>query len=431
MNKLKKALCLLITAGLLSGLSLMTALADEETPIETVILDFSADADSEWANEVNVTTGDSTYYVDDVNFLDMDSDGYPQIKVNLMAEDGYYFQSNKKSAFSLSGEGAVYVSALRRNRNTTLILTVRLKDYGEGVVAAPDGLGWSDDGVAMWDASDENVKYEVKLIRSGSTIVDSRTTFDTDYDFSSYFTRTGYYQFRVRTLYRYNTNVRSEWVSSEKWEVDRDTLNYIRDNASPDSGPSDSGSDYSGPGNSTPTVSGGWVSSSNGWWFRNPDGSYPRNQWMQIGGSWYFFNTSGYMVSSSWIHSFDGNWYYLDASGRMATNTRTPDGYYVDSSGIRVSSPSGSASAGSGKWTQNSNGWKYTAANGMKPSNQWMEIDGCWYFFNDSGYMSVSKWIHSFDGNYYYVDASGRMVTNTRTPDGYYVDGRGIWIPGR
>ena len=37
-------------------------------------------------------------------------------------------------------------------------------------------------------------------------------------------------------------------------------------------------------------------------------------------------------------------------------------------------------------------------------------------------------WIQSGNAWYYCDTSSGAMLTNTRTPDGYYVDANGVWI---
>ena len=86
----------------------------------------------------------------------------------------------------------------------------------------------------------------------------------------------------------------------------------------------------------TPSVTPGvWKSDRTGWWFQNPDGSYPANAWKLINGLWYFFNGAGYMESSKWVES-SGKWYYVGANGDMLTNTTTPDGYRVGADGAWI-----------------------------------------------------------------------------------------------
>ena len=113
------------------------------------------------------------------------------------------------------------------------------------------------------------------------------------------------------------------------------------------------------------SLSGGqWVQDEKGWWYKRPDGSYPKNSWgyeAYNGKSyWYYFLDSGYMATG-WIEVngskyylfpnsdgwkgrmltgwqwIDGNCYYLDAQGQnegaLYKNTTTPDGYAVDAEG--------------------------------------------------------------------------------------------------
>ena len=74
----------------------------------------------------------------------------------------------------------------------------------------------------------------------------------------------------------------------------------------------------------------------------------------------------------------------------------------------------------SGKWQHNNTGWWYTLADGSYVTSSWRQINGEWYYFNADGYMLVG-W-QQIGGNWYYMDLnSGKMLSNTTTPDGYYV----------
>ena len=113
------------------------------------------------------------------------------------------------------------------------------------------------------------------------------------------------------------------------------------------------------------SLSGGqWIQDEKGWWYKRPDGSYPKNSWgyeAYNGKSyWYYFLDSGYMatgwvdVNGSKYYLFpnsdgwkgrmltgwqwiDGNCYYLDPQGQnegaLYRNTTTPEGYAVDAEG--------------------------------------------------------------------------------------------------
>jgi len=59
-----------------------------------------------------------------------------------------------------------------------------------------------------------------------------------------------------------------------------------------------------------------------------------------------------------------------------------------------------------GKWKQDGDDWKYEEDNGINATNGWREINDNWYFF----------------------DNEGRMLRDTKTPDGYEVGKSGEWI---
>ena len=63
----------------------------------------------------------------------------------------------------------------------------------------------------------------------------------------------------------------------------------------------------------------GWIQDESGlWWYRNPDGSYTKNDWQQIDGRWYHFDDNGWM-QTGWLEE-GPHWYYLKEDGRMAEN---------------------------------------------------------------------------------------------------------------
>ena len=62
-----------------------------------------------------------------------------------------------------------------------------------------------------------------------------------------------------------------------------------------------------------------------------------------------------------------------------------------------------------GQWKLNNVNWQYTNEDGSLTKNQWKQISGQWYCF----------------------DNNGNMYANTFTPDGYLVSASGEWcIPG-
>ncbi len=77
-----------------------------------------------------------------------------------------------------------------------------------------------------------------------------------------------------------------------------------------------------------------------------------------------------------------------------------------------------------GQWMEDSIGAWYQYTTGEIPKSQWREIDGAWYYFNELGYRLTDQWVDR-----YYVGSSGKMLVNTTTPDGYFVDENGAWAP--
>lgn len=71
-----------------------------------------------------------------------------------------------------------------------------------------------------------------------------------------------------------------------------------------------------------------WKRNSTGWWYDYGDYTYPSSKWEKINGKYYYFDDRGYMLSSRWV----GN-YYVGSDGAMYEDRRTPDGFYVDTTG--------------------------------------------------------------------------------------------------
>ena len=143
------------------------------------------------------------------------------------------------------------------------------------------------------------------------------------------------------------------------------------------------------------------------WYYLNPsDGKMVRG-WQTIDGKEYFFqpvrNVGNYYFSSGrekWLYSLNSNVPY----GAMYVSTTTPDGFTVDSKGVKTSG----------------NGTALTVQNG------WAERDGKWYYY-ENGAMVSGSW-RTLDGKSYYFGNDGALYVNTVTPDGSQVDGNGVKI---
>lgn len=118
--------------------------------------------------------------------------------------------------------------------------------------------------------------------------------------------------------------------------------------------------------------------------------------WALENGKWYYYK-DGHRTSG-WILD-QGTWYYLDVTGVMKTG-----------------------------WFNYNGSTYYLRPWGGMMVNGWYQIDGKWYYFQSWGGTAKSQWIYGLDEKWYYVGSDGVMLTNTQTPDGYWVDKNGVWV---
>lgn len=130
-----------------------------------------------------------------------------------------------------------------------------------------------------------------------------------------------------------------------------------------------------------------WQKDDKGWWVRNDDGSYPKNEWKQINNNWYFFNGEGYMATG-WVAVNDA-WYYMEAAEGSNSGIMTTGWKLLNDSWYFLSQEAG--------------------ANNGKMLAGWQLINGKWYYFSTEA-----------GANY------GKMLANT-VVDGYTLGADGAW----
>lgn len=326
-----------------------TLAAETRTPIREISLHIESTIESgSSSGDVYVTAESDAYRVGDVDILNDNHDWTggmrPKVEISLYASTGYYFYSSSKSMFSFSGEETTYVTSHRGNDKTELTVTVKLDKLENGDLSV-SGLEWDEsNGTAMWDENPNAKYYQVRLFRDSSSVTSIRTAYEDYYEFAGSITRRGDYYFEVRAVG--SGSEKGDWESSDTWyvssyEADELSHNYHPSGGGPGAGgsgsyapggPGDTGYSAGGPAGSS--LGGYWCLDQYGWWFRNADGSYTRNNWQVINGSYYFFNESGYM-RTGWV-PWNHKWYYCGADGALWANARTPDGYYVGGDGIWI-----------------------------------------------------------------------------------------------
>jgi len=78
------------------------------------------------------------------------------------------------------------------------------------------------------------------------------------------------------------------------------------------------------------------------------------------------------------------------------------------------------------KYTDKEQVYLYIGEDGHSITNQWKQVWDNWYYFGEDGASKQNTWAQ-IDGNWYYFNEYSIMLTDTTTPDGYYVGSGGAW----
>ena len=106
-------------------------------------------------------------------------------------------------------------------------------------------------------------------------------------------------------------------------------------------------------------------------------------------------------------------WWFQYSNGDYAKNEYI-DGYWMDRNGLYNA-------AWNGDWATDGKGWWFQSGS-WYPTNQWLKIDGLWYYFKADGYMASGEWA----GNYY-LQKDGTLATS-KWIGKYYVGEDGAWV---
>lgn len=71
----------------------------------------------------------------------------------------------------------------------------------------------------------------------------------------------------------------------------------------------------------------------------------------------------------------------------------------------------------------------YVNASGAKQNYipGWKQVDTRWKYLMKNGNYAANQWIQDTDQSWYYFNIGGYMVTDADTPDGYHVGANGVW----
>lgn len=318
----------------------MTVQAASKKKIKSVSIVVKADIEMGTdigQEEIEIETRSSKYYCSDYiienDGFEWEEDTIPELTITLEAEDGYYFALTHKDDVKI--KGAEYISARRENSSQSLSLKVKIPEYLEQVKDV-EAATWGDDvETAEWIPAFGATKYYVQLYCNGTKMGRKKTVSDSYMNCRRYMTKPGSYTYTVQP---YNTkdgyiNNKGEVtecyqavnVSAEQASENRE---YVEELKKLEGTAFEYGTD--GPGSRAK----GWYQEDSGWWYS--DGARRvKNQWLSDQGKWYYFDENGYMVIG-W-RLIGEEYYYFGNDGGMYSDTITPDGYTVDSSGKYIS----------------------------------------------------------------------------------------------
>ena len=197
----------------------------------------------------------------------------------------------------------------------------------------------------------------------------------------------------------------------------------------------------------------GWNKTSKGWWFKNADGSYPKDGLKQLGGFLFYFDKNGYIITNTWKEidgewyrfnkdgealaewqNINGKWYYFGfnhklwtdsylviTQGVIMTGKYTTKVYHVDKDGVMQTG-----------WQFINDEWRYFNSSGEMQTG-WVNVSGKWYYFEedqnepkDPKIATMYTGWKKIGGVWYYFKPSGAMAANEYY-NGYWLNANGSW----
>ena len=147
--------------------------------------------------------------------------------------------------------------------------------------------------------------------------------------------------------------------------------------------------------------------------YRNSNGSYLAEEWLEIEGKTYYFAEDGYAVSG--LQMLGGKAYYFDSSCAMLTGWKA----WEDGSRTYFSK---SGAAAKGWWTLSGIKYYFAPIDGLyRTVSGLMEIEGEFFLFNEDG-SAYSGWKAWEDGSRTYFQKSGAAASGLVEVEGltYY-----------
>ena len=153
------------------------------------------------------------------------------------------------------------------------------------------------------------------------------------------------------------------------------------------------------------------------WYYAASNGSCYHSEWLKYGNNWYFFNEMGEMIADKDDYYIKGKLYDFDENG-VCTNPDTPDavtGFYK-------------ISRGCGDDTYYSYKEVYVDEKGIEYRSRWLESDGYWYYFDETGRIVKNEDNYVINGKSYDFDYEGKCLNPDEHPEGWFENKNGKWM---
>ena len=146
----------------------------------------------------------------------------------------------------------------------------------------------------------------------------------------------------------------------------------------------------------------GWLCLGGTWYYLTPGNGGMKTGWYMAGKEWYYSYGNGAMARNAWIDTY----YYVGSSGAMLKDT-TIGGYYVDKNGRWIPGY-GTVNVNTiGNWEKTGSTYYFKKSNGTYAKNEYVAWNGNWYYLDGNGAM-LTGW-HYIRGYKMYFTASGAL----------------------
>jgi len=173
----------------------------------------------------------------------------------------------------------------------------------------------------------------------------------------------------------------------------------------------------------------------------------PKNAWVGSGTNYEYYNGNGKKVQNAWVKAGE-KWYFLDEDGKMATKSFirtdafTDESEVLDDNDIHDLLEQDDIDDDSKFYYVDASGAMVTGWQAIDASSVYLSPNSTkngkiWYYFGTSGVMYTDAWILAGE-NWYAVGSNGQMLTNRlvdediekATGKKYFVDKDGKMITG-